>query len=88
MFDIKEEHLKIILAILNKYAPNCEVSIFGSRFKGTAKEFSDLDIALVGKEKLGWSLLEDKRSFSGIGIALLSGCFGLEFNNSGIQKSH
>ncbi len=59
MIDIREDHLKIVLDILNKYVPSCEVRVFGSRYKWTAKDYSDLDIAIVGKEILNWKLIAD-----------------------------
>lgn len=45
---IEPRHWKIILDILNKYP--YEFYLFGSRIKGTAKRFSDLDICY--KEKI------------------------------------
>ncbi len=64
MIDIKEEHFKIIQAILNQYVPKCEVRVFGSRIKGNAKKFSDLDLALVGEKTLDWKLIaEIKEAF-------------------------
>ncbi len=59
MIDVSPNHLDIVLYILAKYVPECEVRIFGSRFTGTAKLYSDLDIVLVGPEKLDWRLLVD-----------------------------
>jgi len=58
MIDIKEEDLKYVLNTIHKYVPDCEVRVFGSRFKGKAKPYSDLDIALVADKKVDWLLLE------------------------------
>jgi len=64
MIDIREDHLKIVLDILNQFVPLSEVRVFGSRFKWTAKDYSDLDIAIVGKDKLNWTLIADvKKAF-------------------------
>ena len=52
MIDIEEKHLIEIRRILQQQVPDCEVRAFGSRIDGTAKKFSDLDLALVGPEKL------------------------------------
>jgi type I restriction enzyme S subunit len=52
MIDISPEHLQIALNILSRIVPECEVRAFGSRFKWTAKDYSDLDLALVGDGKL------------------------------------
>ena len=59
MIDLKGDEIKIIFKILNQYAPNCEVRVFGSRVKGKAKKYSDLDIALVGEQKFDWKLIAD-----------------------------
>lgn len=52
MIDVPPEILQIILSILNQKAPECEVRAFGSRVHGSPKKHSDLDLALIGKEKL------------------------------------
>jgi predicted nucleotidyltransferase len=59
MIKIQDGQLKIIIDILNKFVPNCEVRAYGSRYKGNSSEYSDLDLAIVGKEKLDWKLLVD-----------------------------
>ncbi|HLC16237.1 MAG TPA: nucleotidyltransferase domain-containing protein [Thermodesulfovibrionia bacterium] len=33
--------------ILSQHVPECEVIAFGSRVTGTAKEYSDLDLAII-----------------------------------------
>jgi predicted nucleotidyltransferase len=57
MIAISEDSLNMIKNILNKTIPHCEVRAFGSRVKGTNREYSDLDLAIVGEEKLGISVL-------------------------------
>ena len=52
MIDVPDHHLKPIKRILAEYAGDCEVRAFGSRGNGTAKEYSDLDLAIVGKGKI------------------------------------
>lgn len=52
MIDATEEQLKIIVDILKRFVPHCEVRAFGSRYKGTSKDYSDLDLAIVGEDKL------------------------------------
>jgi len=59
MIAVSEDSLKKIKDILNKTVPNCEVRAFGSRVKGTNREYSDLDLAILGPQKLGISLLGD-----------------------------
>ena len=53
MIDVPDHHLKTIKRILAEYAGDCEVRAFGSRGNGTASEYSDLDLAIVGKSKIG-----------------------------------
>ncbi len=65
MIDIEEKFLSIIHRILDEHVPNCEVRAFGSRVKGTARRFSDLDIALLCEVKLDWREIESlKDAFS------------------------
>ena len=44
--DLKEQDRKILLEILGDYLP--KIYAFGSRVKGTASEFSDLDLCYKG----------------------------------------
>ncbi|OPJ62119.1 nucleotidyltransferase family protein [Clostridium oryzae] len=59
MINVTETELDIILEILRRYVPDCEVRVFGSRYKGTQKRYSDLDLVILGKEKLDWQLVYD-----------------------------
>ena len=61
MTDLKSAHLKIVQAILRKHLPGVEVRVFGSRVRGTAKAWSDLDLALVSENKLALTTLEELR---------------------------
>lgn len=61
MIAIEQEQLEIVKEILRKYVPNSEIRIFGSRYKHTNKEYSDIDIAIVGKEKIDLSLYSKMR---------------------------
>ena len=54
MIDIEEKHLAEIRRIVKEHVPECEVRAFGSRVEGTAKKFSDLDLAIIGSGKLNW----------------------------------
>ncbi len=55
MLDITPEHLQIVRDILQKNIPQREVWAFGSRVKGTAKRYSDLDLAVIGETPLSLS---------------------------------
>lgn len=59
MIDVAPEHLEMVLALLSNYLPEGEVRVFGSRFSGTAKPYSDLDLAVVGQNKLDWRVLAE-----------------------------
>ncbi len=63
--DLEPQHLAEVRSILQRNVPELIVWAFGSRITGTAKKFSDLDLALVTyrplpKEKIG----ELRESFS------------------------
>ncbi len=50
---------QIVQAILARLLPNQEVWAFGSRARGGAKKYSDLDLAVVGEERQPFSLLNE-----------------------------
>lgn len=52
MIDLEEEYLRLVREILFRHAPACEVRLFGSRARGTARRFSDIDLAVVGEAVL------------------------------------
>ena len=48
MIDLNPHHLETVRRILTEHVPACEVRAFGSRATWTAKDYSDLDLAIVG----------------------------------------
>jgi predicted nucleotidyltransferase len=52
MINLAPGHLEKVRTILRKHVPKCEVRAFGSRVNGTPKDYSDLDLAVVGSGKL------------------------------------
>jgi predicted nucleotidyltransferase len=46
------QDISALLAILKQYIPRGEVWAFGSRVKGQARPFSDLDLAVIQNEPL------------------------------------
>lgn len=52
MIDVSPRHLETIRRILAEYVGRCEVRAFGSRIMGTARDHSDLDLAVVASEKI------------------------------------
>ncbi len=50
--DVGSGNLPLILSILARHIPSREVWAFGSRVAGRAREFSDLDLCIVGDTPL------------------------------------
>ncbi|MHB1460910.1 MAG: nucleotidyltransferase family protein [Armatimonadota bacterium] len=55
MIDIAPQHLQIVTEILREHVPECEVRAFGSRVQNRAKHYSDLDLAVIGREGINRS---------------------------------
>ena len=65
MIDMGSSDLEAVKRILSQYVPHCEVRVFGSRINGTAKAYSDLDLVLIGRDKIDWRIIEKvKQAFS------------------------
>lgn len=52
MLDIEPRHLAEVRRILKRHAGGLEVRAFGSRVRGGAKPYSDLDLAVMTKNPL------------------------------------
>ena len=50
--DISPEQRRIVREILRLHVPGREVCVFGSRAKGKAKPYSDLDLAVLGDDPM------------------------------------
>ena len=59
--DLSPAHLAIVERILAEHVPECEVRAFGSRATWTARDYSDLDLAVVGDGPLHWRTLSRLR---------------------------
>ena len=57
MLDLTAQHLEVVKGILGQHVPSCEIRVFGSRTNGKARSYSDLDLAIVGKEKIPLRLM-------------------------------
>ena len=57
MIDLSPNHLTTVRQILAEHVPACEVRAFGSRVTCSAKDYSDLDLAVVGVTALDRSTL-------------------------------
>jgi type I restriction enzyme S subunit len=55
--DIRPDHYSIIQKILREHLPHQKIMVFGSRAKGTSTLTSDLDLCLMGEEKLSFERL-------------------------------
>jgi type I restriction enzyme S subunit len=65
--DIRSDHQAIVESILVEHLPGREIMVFGSRAKGTSTTTSDLDLCVMGDEKLSFealSALKDAFSLS------------------------
>lgn len=52
MIDLSDKQLSLVRDILQQYVTGLEVRAFGSRVKGHAKDYSDLDLVVVDKDRL------------------------------------
>jgi predicted nucleotidyltransferase len=59
MLDLKPHVLEVVRNILNRFVPEAEIIVFGSRIQGTAKPWSDLDLAIKAESALDWKLLAE-----------------------------
>lgn len=61
MLDIDPADLATVRAILARHVPELEVRVIGSRAKGGARKFSDLDLVLMTERPLALDRLADLR---------------------------
>ena len=52
MIDLEEKDKRIVEKILMDNLSDCQVRVFGSRIKGEAKKYSDLDLVIIGNKKV------------------------------------
>ncbi|GHU46523.1 hypothetical protein FACS1894120_3490 [Clostridia bacterium] len=65
MIHVTDDEMLIIQDIIKEYAPDCDVLVYGSRYKGTHWKYSDLDLSFKGKKKLGLYRIGDiKEAFA------------------------
>ena len=55
--DIDANELAIVKAVLARHVPYATVWVFGSRVKGAAKKFSDLDLCIRAEQALGLDVM-------------------------------
>ena len=59
MIDLSPRHLATVKSILAEHVPECEVRAYGSRATWTARDYSDVDLAVVGKGPLDREVIAD-----------------------------
>ena len=52
MIDLSPRNLELVKRVLRDHVPGCEVRAFGSRANWTAKDYSDLDLAVIGESEI------------------------------------
>lgn len=57
MIDMSPAQLAEVKRILDEHVPGCEVRAFGSRVTGRVKPWSDLDLAVIADQPLGFRRL-------------------------------
>ncbi len=57
MLDLEQRHLDRLVPILKKHVPDAAVWAFGSRVKGNASKYSDLDLAIEAGHRLNLQTL-------------------------------
>ncbi len=59
--DLTDSQLSLILALLRQHVPGRAVRAFGSRVRHSSRPHSDLDLVIIGREKLPLEELGDLR---------------------------
>lgn len=52
MIDLSTENLTLLKQLITEHIQGCEIRVFGSRIHGTAKPYSDIDIAIKCAEPI------------------------------------
>lgn len=52
MINVGKQHRLTVKRILHKHVNNAEIRVFGSRLNENIKKYSDLDLAIVAREKI------------------------------------
>jgi predicted nucleotidyltransferase len=57
MIDLTLEQRRSVVEILDRWIPECQVWVFGSRWKQQSRRNSDLDLVIIGSERLSMATL-------------------------------
>jgi uncharacterized protein len=88
---LMQSEIDIIKSVVHSFLPDSKVYIFGSRVLGTAKRYSDVDIAIEGESKVGIEILMEIKSIIGenseylIDLNSVSSEFKLVVTNTGTK---
>ena len=52
MINVPKDHLHTVKQILAGHVPHCKVVVYGSRASGSSKQYSDLDLAVIGESPM------------------------------------
>lgn len=73
MIDLPEADLTTVRNLLAQHLPGCSAYVFGSRVRGTARRYSDLDLALESEAPIPENQLEALReAFSESDLPILA----------------
>jgi len=61
MIDLEERYLSLVRELLALHVPGCEVRIFGSRVRGTARKYSDIDLVIFGAQAVPEQVMSNLR---------------------------
>jgi len=61
MIDLDSKYVNEVKRILRRHVPHCEVLAYGSRVSGSARRYSDLNLAIIADESLDWRELDALR---------------------------
>lgn len=50
MFDLEDKYIIFLKEVISKYLDNFDLYLYGSRAKGCARKYSDIDIALSSEQ--------------------------------------
>lgn len=68
---LKDEYINILIKIFNSYCPNATILAYGSRIKGEAQEFSDLDLTVINFGDTNCNINELKNLINDSNIPIL-----------------
>ena len=59
---LRPDDLRLVRAVLHTHVPDREVRAFGSRVHGNVKPMSDLDLCIMGDERVTPTVIDDLRT--------------------------